>query len=133
MTFTDELMAKRRCDMSMSESMTWLWPQKPILTSRHVTTSYKSGMILTDWQRMNKTEMDTKTIPKLASRLCRVVISIWSLFGREGDPPKCCWCCCNDRINWLLEDIPAPLLATSNRVEAAAKGPYELCVGVSAA
>ena len=40
-----------------------------------VKTSYTSGIILTDWQTMNRTEMETRTMPRFASRFCLAVIS----------------------------------------------------------
>ena len=102
MTLAEELMASRRCEMSTMLSISGVVGHLSGVRSDfsdlsgqallrlasfsaaavgagdvnlQVKTSYTSGMILTDWQTMKRTEMETRTMPRFASRFCLAVIS----------------------------------------------------------
>ncbi len=78
MKFADELIASMRCETPMMLSTTGFPLQATATTgllNLQCTTSYMSGTILTDWQRMNRTEMEMSTTPKFASLFCLEVIS----------------------------------------------------------
>ena len=74
--FAEELTARRRCDRSMKLSMKSVESHLPDPTPfPHQATSYTSGTILNDWQKMNRMEMEMRTTPRLASRRCLEVMS----------------------------------------------------------
>jgi len=67
MKMADELMARSKWERPMRLSTMGLDLHNlssPV--SLQLTTSYISGMIFTDWQRMNKIEMEIKTTWKEA-------------------------------------------------------------------
>ena len=56
-----------------------LWPKDP--TWLHWINSYKSGIILKDWQKMNKDDMAINIMPKLCSSICflvKVLLGRWT-------------------------------------------------------
>lgn len=76
MKLADELMASSKCETLIRLLMKLGTSHCPTVDcKRQKAPSYMSGTILMDWHTMKSTEIEMRTMPKLASRRCLDVVS----------------------------------------------------------